>query len=120
MDEMIIKYAFFYGPLMIFFFAVGWAVKQYTPPLFAAWSNMLRETVAALSAAALAMNNQSRALDTNSEALVRHAEATVNLRALMDDLKEAADGLQCPHVPPRRRGPVTKKTRVQIVSGTTS
>lgn len=120
MEDLVVKYAFTYGPLMIFFFAVGWAVKSYGPPLFAAWSSMMRETVAALNSASIAITNSTRAMDANAEAMARHAEQATYLRDVWEEMRDRIDNVQCPVQPthPRRKAPArkstTRKVHVQI------
>ena len=103
MEDLVVKYAFTYGPLMIFFFAVGWAIKSYGPPLFAAWSNMMRETVSALNSASIAVTNSARALDANAEAMGRSMEAATFMRETWEEMRERMDSFHCPATPPVRR-----------------
>lgn len=114
MEDMVVKYAFTYGPLMIFFFAVGWGLQKYAPPLFAAWQAMMRETVSALQSASIALNNSTNAIQANSDAMTKHHETVMIMNRFWEDMRTRLDDFECPAASNRKR--VTRKPQVRIVS----
>ena len=125
-ETLVVKYVFTYGPLMIFFFAVGWGIKSYGPPLVAAWTNLMRETVAALNSSSNAMFNSAsamdastRALSANSEAMNKHHETVMVMQRFWEDMSKRLEKLEnfnCPASIPNRNRGIAKKTQVRIVS----
>ena len=101
MDDLVVKYAFTYGPLMIFFFAVGFALYKMAPVAVA----LFKEIVAAMNSSTLAVNNSTQALNANSDAMRRHHETVSMLNGLFTDLKERMESFECPHAPPGRSRP---------------
>lgn len=114
MDGLIVKYAFTYGPLMIFFLAVGWAIKAYAPPLLAAWSNMMRETVAALNSASRALDNSTRAIEGNTVAMAQHHETVMVMNRFWDDMRSRMESLECQRKPRRRAASKSPKRKVTV------
>lgn len=99
MEDLVVKYAFTYGPLMIFFFAVGYAVWRAAPVVVA----MFKEVVAALNSSTIALNNSTQALNSNNDAMYRHHDTVIALRDMFDQMRERIDAFECPHSPPRKR-----------------
>jgi hypothetical protein len=119
MSEEAFKYMFFWGPLMMFFAAVLWGIKNYGPPLFAAWQAILKETVSALNSANIALGNSTRAIEANSVAMNQHHETVMVLHRFFEDMKVKMEGFECPAAKPRRRRaaaakPVAPKVSVRI------
>lgn len=106
-DALIIKYAFTYGPLMIFFFAVGYGIYRAAPVAV----SLFKEMVAAMNSSTIALNNSTQALNSNSDAMHRHYETVATLSDLFKDMRERIDAFECPHSPPTRRRPVAIKSR---------
>ncbi len=107
MDTLIVKYAFTYGPLMIFFFAVGYAVWRAAPVVVA----IFKEIVAALNSSTIALNNSTQALNSNNDAMMRHHETVGMLNELFNDLKGRMDAFECPHASSRKRVVAIKQRR---------
>lgn len=88
-DTLIIKYAFTYGPLMIFFFAVGYAIYKVSPAAVA----LFREIIAAMNSSTIALNNSTSAISANNDAMLRHHET---MTKMWDEMRERIDTFQCP------------------------
>lgn len=114
MEDLVVKYAFTYGPLMIFFFAVGYGIKTYGPPLFSAWQSMLKETVSALQSASIALNNSTHAIQANSDAMTKHHETVMVMNRFWEDMRARLEDFECPAAGKRKR--VVRKPQVRIVS----
>lgn len=99
MEDLVVKYAFTYGPLMIFFFAVGFALYKAAPVSVA----LFKEIVAAMNSSTIALNNSTQALNANNDAMMRHHETVGMLNVIFNDLKDRMDAFECPHSPPRKR-----------------
>lgn len=91
-DAIIIKYAFTYGPLMIFFFAVGYAVWKAAPYVLAT----IREITAALTHANIALENSTKALEANTMASEKHSETVRMVDELWQEMRDRIDQFQCP------------------------
>lgn len=92
LDAIIIKYAFTYGPLMIFFFSVGYAIWKASPVALAT----IREITAALTHANIALENSTKALEANTAASVKHSETVRVVDELWQEMRERIDQFQCP------------------------
>jgi predicted PurR-regulated permease PerM len=93
MEDLVVKYAFTYGPLMIFFFAVGFAVYKAAPVLM----TVFREVVAALNSSTLALNNSTQALNENSAAAEKHQQSMQAISTLWDEMRDRLDSFHCPY-----------------------
>ena len=126
MEDLVVKYAFTYGPLMIFFFAVGWGIKSYAPPLLTAWTSLMRETVVALNSSTGAVMNSTRAMEAstqaltaNSDAMSKHHETVMVMQRFWEDMSKRLEKLEnfsCPAAEPNKIR-VLKKTQVRLVKG---
>lgn len=89
MEDLVVKYAFTYGPLMIFFFAVGFAVYKAAPVMVA----MIKEIVAALNSSTIALNNSTQALDQQQQTMQAVTQ-------LWDEMRNRIDNFHCPYSNP--------------------
>lgn len=111
LDAIIIKYAFTYGPLMIFFFAVGYSAWKAAPVMLAT----IREITAALTHANVAIENSTRALNANTTASEKHSETVRMVDELWQEMRDRIDQFQCPaqritiKPPTSARKPITKR-----------
>lgn len=105
MEDAIVKYAFTYGPLMIFFFAVFYAIYRSSPVVI----TIFRELIAALNSSSAALNNSTSALNNNSEAMNRHYESMQALRDIFDQLRKHINSFECPHLADNPAKNVAKK-----------
>ncbi len=116
MEELLTKYAFTYGPLMIFFFAVGMAAYKWLPPMFETLTAVFREMVAALNSSTMALNNSTTALNSQNKAMEAHHELFGSMKEMWEEMRQRIDTFDCPHnVAPQARS-VAPKPRVRLVS----
>lgn len=110
MDELMWKTAFTYGPLMLFFLAVGFALYKWLPPAFTTLTNAFREMVAALNSSTVALNNSTAALNSNNDALKNHQEVASTLREMWAEMRERMDSFECQNSLIKARAP--KKVKI--------
>ncbi|NDD53423.1 hypothetical protein EBZ39_06035 [bacterium] len=95
MEELVFKYGVIYGPLMIFYLAVGYIVWKWLPPVFQVVTSSFREMIAALNSSTIALQNCTKALDANNHAIERHHETFRGLEKLWDEMKILKESLPC-------------------------
>ena len=117
MDDVILKYGFTYGPLMLFFLSIGLAVWKWGPPVANALTNIFRETVAALNASTTALENSTRALSANNDATSNLMRTHESLSTIWEEMRERMDSFQCAHYEPTKiTSLVQRQKKVQAIS----
>lgn len=106
MEEIILKYGFTYGPLMLFFLFAGVAIWKWGPPIANAASNLFKEMVIALNASTTALENSTRALSANNEATTNLMQTHESLRGMWEEMRERIDSFSCPHAPTPRHNKI--------------
>lgn len=96
-EDYIIKYAFTYGPLMIFFLGVGYAAWKAIPVMAQNLTQLFREMIAALNSSTDALNNSTTALNANNQAMQMHHETVSVMRKLWEELQDRVNEFECPH-----------------------
>lgn len=97
MEAVVFKYAFNYGPLMIFFLAAIYISYKWLPVVFNALTEVFKEMIAALNSSTAALENSTKALDANNQAMEKHHEVMVSMRGVWDEMRERIDRFECSH-----------------------
>lgn len=91
MEELVLKYGFTYGPLMLFFLGVGLAVWKWGPIVASTMAALFREMTAALNASTVALNNSSVAIERNTEVMLKHGEIATMVQRIYTILVDSKE-----------------------------
>ena len=105
-EDMVARYIFAYGPLMIFFLAVGFGIYRAGPAVLA----LLRDMVVALNNSTSALKNSTQALEASNKAVLLTHDSIGQLSRIFDELHTRMDRFECANAEPRKRTRVTIKS----------